>query len=219
MTTSISEMEKTYVSTTKQRIEGSRFDWTMIAACTWLLTGGYLDAWAHNHIPSLETFFNPWHGVLYSGLLVVAMVMGSVLVINHARGDSWQQAVPAGYELSLLGIFGFAIGGVGDMFWHILFGFERNIDAELSPTHLMLMISLGLIMAGPLRAAWRRSKTTFKAQGVASPPLKLFSHPDRNSGESISISTKSLESYDVRWYRASGSSTTRNSQSYSHRRG
>ena len=42
MTTSISEMEKTYVSTTKQRIEGSRFDWTMIAACTWLLTGGYL---------------------------------------------------------------------------------------------------------------------------------------------------------------------------------
>lgn len=49
MTTSIAEMEKTYVSTTKQRIEGSRFDWMMVAACTWLITGAYLDAWAHNH--------------------------------------------------------------------------------------------------------------------------------------------------------------------------
>src|SRR5579859_3997899 len=142
-------------SSTRSLIGGISFDWMMIAACTWLMTGGFLDAWAHNHF-ALESFFTPWHAVLYSGFLVVAMVLIGTVVLNHARGETWQKAVPAGYELSVLGVFGFAIGGVADMFWHILFGIEKNIDAQLSPTHLLLMICLGLILAGPLRAAWRR---------------------------------------------------------------
>jgi hypothetical protein len=119
------------------------------------MTGGYLDAWAHNRF-ALETFFTPWHGVLYSGFLAVAMVLLGSVVFNHAKGASWQNAIPAGYELCVLGVFGFAIGGVADMFWHILFGIEKNIDAQLSPTHLLLMICWGLISAGPFRAAWRR---------------------------------------------------------------
>lgn len=165
MTTSVGDMEKSYISATRQRIDGRTFDWAMIATSAWLLAGGYLDAWAHNHIPSLESFFTPWHGILYSGFLVVAIVLLGVVIVNHTRGYAWHQAVPPGYELSLLGVFGFVIGGIGDMFWHILFGIERNIDAQLSPTHLLLMVCFGLIMAGPLRAAWRRSKTALK-QGL-----------------------------------------------------
>jgi hypothetical protein len=132
----------------------------MIAACGWLLSGGFLDAWAHNHIPALETFFTPWHAVLYSGFLVVAVVMVGTVAINHARGYSWSESVPVGYELSLLAVPAFALGGVGDMFWHILFGIEKNTDAILSPTHLLLMICFGMLMAGPFRALWRRTHSS-----------------------------------------------------------
>ncbi|TMD58125.1 MAG: hypothetical protein E6I91_21755 [Chloroflexi bacterium] len=156
MTTHVEELGKASHSTTTSLIGGISFDWLMIAALTWLMAGGYLDAWAHNHF-ALDTFFTPWHGVLYSGFLVVALVLLATIVLNHAKGATWQKAVPAGYELSVLGVCGFAIGGVADLFWHLLFGIEKNIDAQLSPTHLLLMICWGLIAAGPFRAAWRRS--------------------------------------------------------------
>ncbi|GAC1648337.1 MAG: hypothetical protein NVS4B12_16650 [Ktedonobacteraceae bacterium] len=165
MTTKVEDLGKVYGSTNQSLIGGISFDWMMIAACTWLTTGGYLDAWAHNHF-ALDTFFTPWHGVLYLGFLVVAMVLFGSVVYNHAKGASWHNAIPAGYELSVLGVCGFAIGGVADMFWHILFGIEKNIDAQLSPTHLLLMICWGLIAAGPFRAAWRRSAETTERNWV-----------------------------------------------------
>ena len=39
-----------------QVADNVRFDWIVIALSTWLVLGGYSDAWAHNHVPSLETF-------------------------------------------------------------------------------------------------------------------------------------------------------------------
>lgn len=161
MTVQAKDLGKAYSSAagTRSLIGGISFDWMMIGVCTWLITGGYLDGWAHNHF-ALDSFFTPWHGVLYSGFLAVAVVMIGTVVLNHARGASWQKAIPAGYELSVLGVFGFAIGGVADMFWHILFGIEKNIDAQLSPSHLLLMVCWGFIAAGPFRSAWRRSDST-----------------------------------------------------------
>jgi hypothetical protein len=35
--------------------------------CVWFTLGLFLDAWAHNNLPGLETFFTPWHAVFYSG--------------------------------------------------------------------------------------------------------------------------------------------------------
>ncbi len=57
-----------------------------------------------------------------------------------------------GYGLSLLGVSIFALGGVSDMIWHMLFGIEVNVDALLSPTHLLLAVGMALIVSGPLRA-------------------------------------------------------------------
>jgi hypothetical protein len=64
--------------------------------------------------------------------------------------------VPAGYGVALLGVGLFALGGLGDMAWHLAFGIEQNMDAALSPTHLLLGTSMALVVSGPLRAAWRR---------------------------------------------------------------
>ena len=148
------------------QVAGStRFDWFLLIPCAWLLGGGYLDAWAHNHI-LLETFFTPWHAVLYSGLLAVLVFHFGALIRNHAQGYTWRNSMPAGYWLSLVGIVGFFFGGIGDMIWHILFGIELNIDGALSPTHLWLALCLGLIVAGPFRAGWKRSNTPAKPELV-----------------------------------------------------
>ena len=159
MTARVSELGgQAAVSSSGQLIRGRSFDVAMIVVCSWLVFGGFLDAWAHNHIPSLETFFTPWHAVLYSGFLAVAVVIVGTVVVNHARGFSWSRSIPPGYALSLLAVPAFALGGVGDMFWHIFFGIEKNTDAILSPTHLLLMICFGVLMAGPFRALWLRTR-------------------------------------------------------------
>src|ERR671937_2288407 len=80
-----------------------------------------------------ETFFTPWHAVLYSGYGAIAAVLAVTLVRNHARGHAWRQALPPGYAVSFVGVVLFAVGGVLDMVWHLLFGIERSVEALLSP--------------------------------------------------------------------------------------
>ncbi len=138
-------------------IGGLAFDWVVVAAGAWLIGGAYMDGWAHNHIPSLETFFTPWHGVLYSGFVAVAAVLLATLAINHRRGYSWLRAIPRGYGPSYLGVPVFLLAGLGDMTWHEVFGIEVSIEALVSPTHLMLAAGATLLYAGPFRAAWQRT--------------------------------------------------------------
>jgi hypothetical protein len=138
-------------------IGGVVFDRLMAGLALLLISGVYLDGWAHNHGLVDKTFFTPWHAVLYSAYLLNALVLVSVLCVNHARGRSWLEALPGGYKLSLAGAVLFLIAGAGDMVWHILFGIEEGIDPLLSPTHLLLALGGMLIMTGPLRASWERS--------------------------------------------------------------
>src|SRR5947209_2901929 len=134
----------------------TQFEWTVVLLCTWLMSGAYLDAWAHRHLARLETFFTPWHAVLYTGMFAVLAFLAITALRNQAKGKSLGEALPAGYGLSLVGCVLFGIGGVIDMFWHLRFGIEVSLAALVSPPHLLLMLALGLIVTGPLRAAWRR---------------------------------------------------------------
>src|SRR6266550_8223922 len=114
------------------------FEWTVVALSTWLMSGAYLDAWAHRHLARLETFITPWHGVLYSGIFAILIFLGVSALRNQARGNRLDQALPAGYNLSLLGAVLFGIGGAIDMLWHLHFGIEVNLAALISPPHLLL---------------------------------------------------------------------------------
>ncbi|GCE03194.1 hypothetical protein [Dictyobacter aurantiacus] len=140
----------------KAKFEGSRFNLVFSLSTAWFLAGACLDAWAHSHLARLETFFTPWHAVLYSGFLVTALVLVITICLNRTRCSSWYEAIPSGYELTVLAVAGFAIGGVGDMLWHIFFGIERDIDAELSPTHLLLMMCGCVFLASPYRSLYHR---------------------------------------------------------------
>src|ERR1700736_6834181 len=105
----------------------ARFEWTVVALSTWLLGGAYLDAWAHRHLARLETFFTPWHAVLYSGMFAILAFLAITAQRNRDRGYSLDQVLPAGYSLSLIGCVLFGVGGVIDMAWHLRFGIEVSL--------------------------------------------------------------------------------------------
>lgn len=121
-----------------------------------LAIGGlYTDGWAHANIGGLESFFTPWHAVLYGSFtLLVAWIAVSVWR-RHNAGTSWSDAIPAGYRLGLLGVVVFALGGVLDMVWHVIFGVEVGVDALVSPTHLVLLTGAALLLSSPVRSSWR----------------------------------------------------------------
>jgi hypothetical protein len=135
-----------------------RFDWLLAVTSLWILAGTFLDGWYHNTFQdSIETFFTPWHGILYSGLMAAGAVLVTTYIRNVNRGYYWRLALPTGYMLSLLGFMIFALGGGVDFAWHTLFGFEADEEALLSPAHLLLATGAVLLTSGPLRAAWRRT--------------------------------------------------------------
>lgn len=135
---------------------GRAFDWVIVALGGWLIGGLHLDGWAHNHHPDLETFFTPWHAVLYSGFFALFLTLLFTFARNLGRGFPRRRALPLGYNLALLGGVIFLVGGVFDLIWHTLFGIEANTEALLSPTHLILATGGVLMVSGPLRAAWQR---------------------------------------------------------------
>ncbi len=135
---------------------GAGWDWSQALLVAFVAGGAYLDGWAHNHGKVDDSFLTPWHAVLYSSVGLETAVLGLFFLRNLLRGYSWRDALPRGYLLSLAGAVLFLVGGGFDFVWHTLFGIEANIEALLSPSHLILMLSAFLMLGGPLRAASAR---------------------------------------------------------------
>ncbi|MDG4832889.1 hypothetical protein O7627_26805 [Solwaraspora sp. WMMD1047] len=119
----------------------------------WFALGLFLDAWAHNNLAELESFLTPWHAVFYSGFTATAAWISWLVWKNVQAGRRGMDAVPVGYGPAVLALPVFALAGAGDYLWHELFGIEQNLVILFSPTHLLLITSMVLILASPLRAA------------------------------------------------------------------
>src|SRR5579885_2571832 len=116
----------------------------LVSLCTlWVSCGFFLDAWAHGHVP-VETFFTPYHGVFYSGMLALAIVLAI-----------FRRRIPRTYRLALVGVPVFILSGIGDLIWHRLLGVEEGVDALLSPTHQGLGLGIFLLSSGPISSALR----------------------------------------------------------------
>ena len=139
--------------------EASRgFDLAALALAAWVLLGGYVDGIAHVHGATDDTFFTPFHLLLYSGMLVKGVFLAGAQLRNVSRGHAWLQALPRGYLPSLAGVALMALAGFLDFLWHTAFGIEADIEAALSPPHLLLAFSALVFMSGPLRALWGRAE-------------------------------------------------------------
>ena len=129
-----------------------------VVAGAWVVLGVFVDGWAHLNRPGLETFFTPWHALLYSGAAALFgwLLLPTATVTNRNR--AWAAAAAAI----------FTVGGLGDLLWHQVFGVETGLSALVSPTHLLLLLG-GLIgLTAPLRESRDRRLDGF---GAALPVL------------------------------------------------
>jgi Tol biopolymer transport system component len=132
------------------------FDWLMGILCFVLIAGVVQDGWAHNHGKVDESFFTPWHAMLYGAMALNGIVLGIVGLRNLSKGFTFRNGLPFGYWLSLIGVFLFALGGGLDLLWHSMFGIEQDINALVSPTHLTLAFAAALVCSGPIRSVAHR---------------------------------------------------------------
>ena len=65
--------------------------------------------------------------------------------------------------MRIIGVAVFGAGAVGDLIWHEVFGIEADIEALLSPTHLVLLIGGLLRASGPIASTLRRKGVNQRA--------------------------------------------------------
>ena len=137
------------VRTAPEAPAGGAFAWLVVATCTWILVGLFLDGWSHIHRDGAdgESFFTVWHALLYSGVAAACAVQA--WDVRRAGG------LRPGYAMTLVGGLVVLSAGFVDMVWHTLLGVEADLDALLSPPHLLLITAGTLVFAGPLRASLR----------------------------------------------------------------
>lgn len=121
---------------------------------TWAVVGLFVDGWAHN-AGKPETFWTPWHALLYSGFLAGAGWFALASHLDRRRG-----ALEGPDPLMLAGFGLFTAGGLADMTWHTLFGIEEDVEALFSPSHLLLMVAGLLIVTQPLRSGAPAASTS-----------------------------------------------------------
>jgi hypothetical protein len=134
---------------TPDRPRGRHIDDLVLALLSaGMVVGVFVDGWAHNNLDRVETFFTPWHALLYLGFAATAWWTARVSARNR-----WELgAVRPAYRLGVAGAAVFLIGGVADMGWHVVFGIEVDLELLLSPTHLFLMIGGLLLVSTSFRA-------------------------------------------------------------------
>jgi hypothetical protein len=136
---------------------------TFVIFSTWIIAGLFLDGWSHQ-VRKPETFFTPWHGLMYSGFFA-AVVFGAW---SDSRARARGETASGMDRLVTIGGVLFVAGAVGDGIWHTLLGIEVNTEALLSPTHLTLATGGLLLTSTPARVAWRTRRTAAGAAPVAS---------------------------------------------------
>lgn len=127
----------------------ARRHYVTLALTTWTVVGLFVDVWAHGQqIP--ETFFSPYHLAFYTGFLATA-----AWVLAPRLAPRAQQPLRAGAGAAATGVGVFAAGAAGDLLWHVALGIERDVEALMSPPHLLLLAGLATIAAAPLVERWQ----------------------------------------------------------------
>lgn len=126
--------------------------WTLAGASLWLVFGLQLDAFAHSTIPDLETFWTPWHGVMYSGIAACGVTLLWLLRSRLPEQVTYRTLLtetPRALRLPVIGMGLLLVGGGIDTLWHNLFGIEKGLEIFVSPSHYFIIIGMVLVASGP----------------------------------------------------------------------
>ena len=126
--------------------------WVLLVASAWLVTGLQLDAYAHATTPDLETFWTPWHAVLYSGIAVSGFTLLWIMRARVPAVPTYRTllALPNALRIPLAGMALLLVGGAADTLWHNIFGIEQGLEIFVSPSHEFIIIGMVLVAAGPV---------------------------------------------------------------------
>lgn len=127
----------------------SNADYVTVCVTTWLLVGVVIDGWAHQNRTLEETFFTPWHAIFYSGYFAT---LGWIAYLRIRRLRLHMGGAEPAYGLAEVGLLVFALGGVADLIWHTAYGIEVDVEALVSPPHLVLLCGTFIILSTPFRA-------------------------------------------------------------------
>lgn len=153
-------------------VDISDLELLVLIACNLLTTVGLAgDIARHLQTPDdlQGDFLSSWHLVLYGGVTAVGVWLG-VGALRHGTRFLWSASwTTAGFGL-------LAVGGVADAAWHAQFGTEANVEALVSPPHLMVFAGLGLLLTSPIVVLWRRParRLGFVASLVAMSSMVTF---------------------------------------------
>lgn len=113
--------------------------------------GANIDAREHiHHGFAIESFFSPFHFVMYAGWFSVGVALAACAALQFRRGKPRSEWLPPGYWASAVGFAIFGSGGGFDIVWHEIFGFEANMEAPLSPAHMVLIAGSVFMYLGVL---------------------------------------------------------------------
>ena len=129
----------------------ARERWVLLAASAWLVIGLQLDAYAHATTPELETFWTPWHGILYSGIAASGFTLLWIMRSRLPGIPTYQSvlALPNALRLPLAGMAFLLVGGGVDTLWHNIWGIERDMEIFVSPSHEFIILGMVLVAMGP----------------------------------------------------------------------
>jgi hypothetical protein len=130
----------------------ARERWTLLGASAWLVTGLQLDAYAHATDPDLETFWTPWHAVLYSGIAACGLALLWLLRPRLPQELTYRSVLretPRALRLPVVGMALLLVGGGIDTLWHNLFGIEQGLEIFSSPSHFLIIGGMVLVATGP----------------------------------------------------------------------
>jgi hypothetical protein len=163
------------------------FEPTFIVLSCLFAAAAYFDS--HTYEVTGRSSLEPWQdaAVDLAWLLMTAFLV-AVMAVNIRRGNPVTRSLPAGYGWSLVGCLAFSAVALLDRWGQQLFGAETSLSALISPPRVGEIVAGGLMVTGPLRAAWRRQDSEARLPAIVAAALLLstitfvtqFAHPFRD---------------------------------------
>jgi hypothetical protein len=170
-------------------IQGVAFERTVVILSCAFAAAAYFDAWTYVNTSSGKSLLEPWQdAALHLTWLILTTYLVAVMAMNIRRGIPITRSLPAGYGWSFIGCVMFSAMVLLDRWAQLVFGSELGLSAIFSPPRVGEVIAGGLMVTGPLRAAWSRQDEEAGLAAIVAAALLLstitfvtqFAHPFRD---------------------------------------